>query len=220
MTNVRSMLGKVRLHRPDLKDSTIDFYAQETVRKICRQSMLLQTEQSFTASNGINFISLASENVDINRVHQVETLLDNKYVTMQEFNFIDVNGKFNERSQTGEPGAWAFDLITNKLMIYPVPNKTYTMKVRYSYVPKGEIINVSLPVDAEDAIIYGTLSEIYLLPGPGMSPQLSQNFNVKFNNEIANLKSIAILGNSGILQVKGTPLGGLRDRNTYNPYGW
>lgn len=221
MINVRSLLGQVRLHRPDLKDSIIDFYMQESIRRLCRQTMILQDESSITVSANANTYTISKSGYDINRVHMVELQLSNgKYKILEEVNIIDINNKVNEQHEIGIASHWGFDVLKNELRIYPITKASANLRVKYSIIPQGEILDITLPPDAEEAILFGCLSEIYIIPGPAMNLQMAQNYKIQRNNEISNIKSIAILGNSGTLTMKPNPIGGRRKNGIYNPYGW
>lgn len=221
MINARSLLGKVRLHRPDLKDSVIDFYMQESIKKLCRQTMILQEEVSINIVADTNKYTLSKAGHEINRVHLVQLLLpDGTYKILGEANIVDINNKVSEQNLKGAPISWGFDLLKSELRIYPTLQKAESFKVKYSLIPKEEIVDIAIPAETEEAIVYGCLGEIYMLPGPAMNPSLAKNYVIQYNQEVSNVKSIAILGNSGVLTVAAHPLGGKRKNNVYNPYAW
>ena len=69
---VRSILGKIRLHRSDLREAELDYITQETVRKICRLTMLAQKTIVLPFVGPTAKLSLVDSNGDdINRVHLV-----------------------------------------------------------------------------------------------------------------------------------------------------
>lgn len=69
---VRSILGKTRLHRPDLREAELDYLTQEIVRRICRLTMLSQTELNYTTDGPITQIPIVDpDGNDINRIHLV-----------------------------------------------------------------------------------------------------------------------------------------------------
>ena len=221
MINIRSLLGQVRLHRPDLKDGIIDYYMQESVKRLCRQTMILQEEVNIIVPANTSETIISKSDYDINRVHLVKLQLPNgAFRILEEINIIDMNNKNSEQTDKGTPLCWGFDVLTNKLLLYPKIDKQFTIRVKYSMIPRGEVLEVDFPPDAEEAIVFGCLSEIYMLPGPVMNLQMAKNFGIQYNYEISNLKSIALLGNSGTLTIKSSPLGGRRKNNTYNSYGW
>lgn len=122
---------------------------------------------------------------------------------------------------SGTPNLWAYDAENNEVHLYPPPS-VITREVRLtcvvSYIPVGEIDEIPLLQESEDAVIYGTLAEAYMLPGPGQNLQLAKNYEIKFNYEMSNLKAVAIQGQSGRLTVTANPLGGRR-RKPYGAWG-
>jgi len=76
---------------------------------------------------------------------------------------------------SGTPNLWAYDAENNEVHLYPPPS-VITREVRLtcvvSYIPVGEIDEIPLLQESEDAVIYGTLAEAYMLPGPGQNLQL------------------------------------------------
>jgi hypothetical protein len=69
---VRSILGKTRLHRPDLREAEVDYLAQEIVRRICRLTMLAQKELTIDFAGPLAQFALIDPDGDnINRVHLV-----------------------------------------------------------------------------------------------------------------------------------------------------
>jgi hypothetical protein len=217
---VRSIMGKVKNMRPDLKEAMVDYYTQESVRKICRLTMLAQKDIAITIASNANSATISDGTNDINRIHLVKMLNSNNvYKIIGEANYVDINNKVSIQDSTGVPQIWAYNVINKKLRIYPTPISSTQLIVTISYVPTGEITEIPLPPESEDCIQYGALSEILRIPGPAINLQLALNYEHKFNAEISNLKSIAILGNSGRLQADHVPLGGSR-RQTSNPYRW
>ena len=71
---VRSILGKTRLHRPDLREAEIDYLTQELVRRICRLTMLAQSEITISNISGpLTEVTVTDPNGnDINRIHLVK----------------------------------------------------------------------------------------------------------------------------------------------------
>lgn len=121
----------------------------------------------------------------------------------------------------GTPNLWAYDAENDEVRLYPPPS-VITKEVRLtcivSYIPVGEIDEIPLLQESEDAVIYGTLAEAYMLPGPGQNLQVAKNYEIKFNYEMSNLKAVAIQGQSGRLTVTANPLGGRR-RKPYGAWG-
>ena len=69
---VRSILGKIRLHRSDLREAELDYITQETVRKICRLTMLAQKMVVLPFVGPTAQLALTdSAGEDVNRVHLV-----------------------------------------------------------------------------------------------------------------------------------------------------
>lgn len=69
---VRSILGKTRLHRPDLREGEVDYITQEIVRRICRLTMLAQKELITDLDCPLSEFVLSDPDGDnINRVHLV-----------------------------------------------------------------------------------------------------------------------------------------------------
>lgn len=217
---VRSIMGKVKNMRPDIKEAMVDYYTQETVRKICRLTMLSQKNISITISANSQYVALSDGTNDINRVHLVKILNSNgSYKNLSEGNYVDINNKIAILDAKGIPQVWAYNVITKSVSFYPIPVSNTQAILTISTVPTGEINEIPLPPESEDGIVYGCLSEVLRLPGPAMNLQLAIMYEVKFNHEVSNLKSIAILGNSGRLQIDHTPLGGSL-KTTSNPYRW
>jgi hypothetical protein len=343
---VRSILGKTRLHRPDLREAEIDYITQEIVRRICRMTMLAQNEITIDDINGplTNIVLVDPNGNDINRVHLVkwqdtviaqpalptyttssgglitgtvqyklvgvngmgwislpsnsltitglssnivtltmpsapqsqngfayfdvyksvdsgvtwkvaninvaalQTFVDNgnpslfsnatlptdatgDYRILGEGNFVQIDDSLPKPDSIfGVPNVYAYNALNGEIRLYPPPDYTQIgkrLKVTYSYIPVGEIDEIPLLPESEEAVYYGTLAEAYMLPGPGTNPQYAKDYEIKFNYEIANLKAVAIMGNSGRLTVQPNPLGGRR-RVPYgafsqpwpNTWGW
>jgi len=69
---VRSILGKIRLHRSDLREAELDYITQETVRKICRLTMLAQKTIVLPFTGPTAQLALTdAAGEDVNRVHLV-----------------------------------------------------------------------------------------------------------------------------------------------------
>jgi len=334
---VRSILGKTRLHRPDLREAELDYLTQEIVKRICRLTMLSKQELTFDFDGPVSEIaiddSVLGDN-ELNRIHFVrwqDTVIQtpsaptlstingtlsgtylykvvavgpqgwvslpsnsattgaitNKtvkitlpqpplapqgfnhfdlyrssnggtnwfkssitytsgiitddgtsiiwvastlpteqtgdYRNLGEGNYVDINNKMTKpESIRGVPTVWAYNQFDQSVYFYPsVSNQQLgcRIKVLVSVVPTGEIEEIPLPPEAEEAVYYGTLAEALILPGPAGNPQLAKNYEMKFNFEMSNLKAVAIMGQSGKLTVIPRPLGGRR-RIRFNSIQW
>ena len=340
---IRSILGKTRLHRPDLREAEIDYLTQEIVKRICRLTMLSKKELTFDFSGPVSSIKIDSsvlgEN-ELNRIHFVRwqdtviqtpsaptlstingtlsgtylykvvavgpqgwvslpsssastgsitsksikitlpqpplapngfnnfdlyrssnggtnwfksattytsgTITDDgssiiwiastlpteqtgDYRNLGEGNYVDLNNKISKPSSTvGTPLVWAYNQFDQSIYFFPiVSNKNLgcRIKVLVSTVPNGEIEEIPLPPEAEEAVYYGTLAEALILPGPAGNPQLAKNYEMKFNFEMSNLKAVALMGQSGRLTVMPRPLGGRRrvgfnSFSSLSEWGW
>lgn len=144
------------------------------------------------------------------------------YRTLGEGNLVEVNNALAKPDSVfGAPNLWAYDAETGYIKLYPPPSIDITsgrFKIVYSFIPVGEIDEIPLLPESEEAVYYGTLAEAYMLGGPAHNPQLAKDYEVKFNFEMSNLKAIAIQGQSGRLRVPNRPLGGRR-RKPYGAFG-
>lgn len=334
---VRSILGKTRLHRPDLREAEIDYLTQEIVRKVCRLTMLAQREIIIDFNGPITGLDITDpDGFDINRLHLVQwqdtvvttpaaptytvsgvgtnpalvwyklvavgpqnwislpgpTLVVNNalnqninlttpnlsppapngfdhydlyrstdsgltwkkstteyaqnvtfmdtgnpsgyvvselpteatgdYRILAEGNTVQVNDTIPKPETVfGVPNLWSFNALDARLKFYPPPDNNQIgarVKVLYSFIPTGEIDEIPLLPEAEDCIYYGTLAEAFMLPGPATNPNQALRYEVKFNNEISNLRAVATMGNSGRLVIPPRPLGGRR-RIPYSAFG-
>lgn len=333
---VRSILGKARLHRPDLREAEIDYLTQEIVKRICRLTMLSKRELTFEFNGPTEKItidnSILGEN-ELNRIHFVQwqdtviqtpnsptlstisngslngtflykvvavgpqgwvslpsqsvstgaitnktikiampqpplapngfnhfdlyrssnngtnwfksnitftggtttddglgiiwtaSTLPNEqtgdYRNLGEGNYVDLNNKMQKpESVMGTPTTWAYNQFDQSIYLYPPVSNLNTgcrVKVLVSVVPLGEIEEIPLPPETEEAVYYGTLAEALILPGPAGNPQLAKNYEMKFNFEMSNLKAVSIFGQSGKMTVIPRPLGG-RKRVPYNSF--
>ena len=144
------------------------------------------------------------------------------YRTLGEGNLVEVNNALAKPDAVfGTPNLWAYDAETGYIKLYPPPSQDLhqaRFQVTYSVIPVGEIDEIPLLPESEEAVYYGTLAEAYMIPGPGANLELAKNYEVKFNFEMSNLKAIAIQGQSGRLKVISRPLGGRR-RTAYGAFG-
>ena len=332
---VRSILGKTRLHRPDLREAEIDYLTQEIVKRICRLTMLSKKELTYDFNGPVAKITIDNSVLgdnELNRIHFVRwqdtviqtpnaptlstisgnltgtylykvvavgpqgwvslasnsattgaitnksvkitmpqpplapngfnhfdlyrssnggsswfkssvtytsgTVTDDgtsiiwvistlpteqtgDYRNLGEGNYVDFNNKMTKpESIQGEPTTWAYNQFDQSIYFYPpVSNQELgcRIKVLVSLIPYGEIEDIPLPPEAEEAVYYGTLAEALILPGPAGNPQLAKNYEMKFNFEMSNLKAVALMGQSGRLSVMPRPLGG-RKRVPYNSF--
>ena len=214
--SVRSILGKVRLHRPDLKESELDYMCQEIVRKVCRQTMLGRyvVEKAYTSyADTIDSSDFNTSSKSVMRITSEEYKEgQGEYQALTEENHVEIiNSGYN--IENGTPDTWAFDVASSKLYLYPRPRtRTFTVRVGYAYIPQGDIDTIELPQEAEDAIVYGTIAEALAVAGPAANLATSKNYEIKYNYEVSNLKSVGEFGGSGRLTVTPRPIGGRTKR--------
>ena len=178
----------------------------------------IDTNNTYSGVNGsnVNYVNFETTLSDI------PTEATGDYRILGEGNYVDVDNNIPKNDAVfGNPSMYGWDAITGKLKLWP-PISNYNtesrLKIVYSYIPVGEIDEIPLLPESEEAVYYGTLAEAYMLPGPGQNLALGKNYETKFNYEMSNLKGIALLGQSGRLAVIPRPLGG-RKRTTYTAFG-
>ena len=90
------------------------------------------------------------------------------------------------------------------ITFYPPTQYDSAIQVKLSYVPTLEFVDedidasIDLPMKAEDAVLYGALEHLYLLPGPEQDKTLAMNYGVKARKHMASLLSFSALGQSGM----------------------
>lgn len=120
---VRGLLPKVYAFRKDLEEEKSIFAIQESVRKICRQTMLArETLQNVTESAAIVQL-YPSTGYSMNRVHKVE--IQDYYGLwriMDEYNQKLVDAQYSYPDQpVGIPTGWSY-LGNGQIHVYPAPS--------------------------------------------------------------------------------------------------
>ena len=107
----------------------------------------------------------------------------------------------------GFPAGWTY-MGNNTLQIYPTPDKVYNLEVSTSFIPEGEFDTIPLPLEAEEAIVSGALSNLLMQPGPGQNLQLAKDRERRHSEELNFLHANAMLGQSGRPRAVGPSFGG------------
>jgi hypothetical protein len=178
----------------------------------------IDTNNTYAGVNGsnVNYVNFETS------LSTLPTEATGDYRILGEGNYVDVDNNIPKNDAVfGNPSMYGWDAITGKLKLWPPVSEDNTesrLKITYSYIPVGEIDEIPLLPESEEAVYYGTLAEAYMLAGPAQNLSLAKNYELKFNYEMSNLKGIALLGQSGRLAVIPRPLGG-RKRTTYTAFG-
>lgn len=195
---VRSLLSKVRPFRKDLTEEDANYAIQETVRKICRQTMYAQdvVSASTVASTATVDLSSLVTTGTVLRVHLIRFLdpQSSQYKVLSAKNFDTINATTLYRNYSeGYPDSWTYK-GDSLVELYPTPDAIYTLEVTLSYVPTGEIETIPLPDEAEDAVVAGAIAYLLMLPGVGQNLSLSKDREILFNRESDALKASAMFG--------------------------
>lgn len=124
--------------------------------------------------------------------------------TIGELNKVAVDQNWNyPQEPQGQVNVWSqtVENPTGTLYLYPRSLYDSAIEILLSYVPTGELTDIgTLPIEVQDAIVHGTLGQILMLPSnkPGMQNlQLSEEYRMRFEMDLANLKTKGIYGMGG-----------------------
>lgn len=132
--------------------------------------------------------------------------INSAWKVLYEYNQTAINNaEAYPNYSNGFPSGWTY-LGEGKVSIYPNPDIPYRIEVTYSYIPVGEITDIPLPQEAEEAIVGGALATLLMLPGVGQNISLSKDREVLHNRELDFLKANALLGQSGRPRATGKTL--------------
>jgi hypothetical protein len=86
--------------------------------------------------------------------------------------------------------------------LYPTQGFDTAIEITYTAMPIGDIgdIELCLPMEAQDAIIAGTLAEILSIPGQHQNLQLAEMRRLDYERMKGNLRAIGVLGMGGNAQ--------------------
>lgn len=98
--------------------------------------------------------------------------------------------------------------------LYPTQGQDSAIEIVYSAIPKGDIADtiLDLPDEARDAIVNLALSNLLVIPGKYMNPQLSMTYRMQYENLRTGLRSLAVLGMGGTASFRAPLFGGLGNR--------
>ena len=214
MIDIRSLYGRVAFYRPDLEQAYTGNALRNICRKVCRDDLLYQTEITFTGRYGISEYALSVPTLTrAIRIMRLEfrdrtTGLWNDLIEANYFQSIQANP--NLTRTTGKPTRYADHFGT--LFIWPLldapdpdilGDTSYSFRADVRLEPTvSDFVEVDIPPESEDALVYGALSEILLIPGEKANPQLAAAMNAKFVDASATLSNAARLGTSGNMFAK------------------
>lgn len=210
--SIRSLLPRVASVRSDIDETHRFTWAlRQALRWVCRTTLMARyTLPDFELNADAHLVTLtdpSSAGYQILRIHRVQAYntTDTRWKDLVEENYFNIqNSSEDPFAVTGFPTHWALqsDWADRgvQLCVFPSLADATNLRVTVSVMPhedSPETLNVSLPPEAEDAIVYRALGHMYEVPGDQRDLKVAKYYNDMADNEAATLKAIAAHGGSG-----------------------